>query len=73
MDLLPLIGAGIAFALIPVLIVLVGILIWKRWREESEMPEMTVPRWIGMGLGTVIIVGILGYSLFVHLGFLKDS
>jgi hypothetical protein len=70
LDPLPLIGAGIAFALAPICLALIGILFWKRLHSDYEM---TVPRWIGFGLGIVIITGVLGYSLLVQLGFLEDS
>ena len=70
MDPLPPVGAWIAFALAPIGLALIGILFWKRLHSNYEM---TVPRWIGFGLGIAIMFGVLGYGLLVYLGFLKDS
>jgi len=70
LDPLALTGAGIAFALAPIGLALMCVLFWKRLHSDYEM---TVPRWIGFGLGIAIMFGVLGYSLLVYLGFLKDS
>jgi hypothetical protein len=65
LDLLPLIGAGVAFALAPIAMALFVVMIWK---SRHSAFEMTVLRWIGFGLGVAMMVGVLGYSLLEYLG-----
>ena len=67
MDLLPLIGFWAAVVLIPIAL-LCGILMATRLHLDPDRDRMTVPRWIGFGLGTIIIFGVLGYSLLEYLG-----
>jgi hypothetical protein len=69
LDPLPLIGFWVVVVFAPIGVWLVFVLFWKRLQSNSDWERMTVPRWIGLGLGTIIIVGVLGHSLLEYLGF----
>ena len=71
MDPLPLIGFWVTVAFTPIGLLLLGILFWKRLQSNDGWDQMTVPRWIGFGLGTFIMVGVLGYSLLDYLGWVE--
>jgi hypothetical protein len=70
LDLLPLIGFWVAAVLIPIAL-LCGILMATRLHLDPDWNRMTVPRWIGLGLGTIIVIGVLGYSLLEYLGLVE--